>query len=102
MAIQISENQGIISVYGSLNRQNVEKLNQYVSHFFKPAQRVVVNLERVKAFDSGAAFALLKMFVNAVHSNSRLYIVGRNNERLLHSLIETKTLEIWNQANNLK
>ena len=102
MAIQISENEGVISVYGSLNRQNVDKLNQYVSRFFKPSERIVLNLERVKAFDSGAAFTLLKLFIKAVHHNSKFYIVGRNNEQLLHSLVETKTLAIWNQTNNLK
>lgn len=102
MAIQISENQGVISVHGALDRQNVDRLNRYVSFFYGPSQRIVLNLEHVIEFDSGAAFALLKMFVKAVHSNSKLYIVGRKNEQLLHSLIETNTLDIWNRTNNLK
>lgn len=102
MSIQISENQGMISVHGTLDKQNIDILNVYLSRLYMPAQRIVLNLERVIKIDTSAALALLKMFIKAVHYNSKFYIVGRNNETLLKSLRETNTLEIWNRTNNLK
>lgn len=102
MSLKVIENQGVFHVNGTLDCQNVQILNQQLSKYFRPAQRVILNLEQVVEFDSMAAYTLMKMFINAVHSNSKFSIIGMKNKKLLHILKETKTINIWCQTKSLK
>lgn len=102
MSLHISEIHGVFHANGKLNRQNVQLLNQHLSKYFKSAQRVVLNLEQVVEFDSHAAYTLMKMYIKAVHGNSKFSIVGMKNKKLIHVLQETETMNIWCQSKSLK
>ena len=102
MSLQMIENQGVYHVKGILNHENVQILKDKLSRYFEPTQRVVLNLEKVIEFDSRAAFTLLKVYINAVHSNSKFSIIGMKNEKLIHILAETETINIWRQSKSLK
>jgi len=102
MSIQVIENQGIFHVNGKLDKQNSLLLSQEVSKYFRPAQRVILNLEKVVEFDKRAANALMKMFINAVHCNSKFSIIGLKNKKLVQVLDETETIHIWQRTKSLK
>ena len=102
MSLQISEIQGVFHAIGTLDRNNAQELSQHFTKYFKSAQRVVLNLEQIVEFDSHAAYALMKMYIKAVHGNSKFSIVGMKNKKLLHVLQETETMTIWYQTRSLK
>jgi ABC-type transporter Mla MlaB component len=102
MSVHISEKQGVFYIKGKLNSQNTQLLNQHMMKYFKSARRVVLNLEQIVEIDAKAAFVLLKMFINAVHFNSKFSVIGRNNEKLIAILKETETINIWSQSRILK
>lgn len=102
MSLQISEIQGVFHANGTLNRHNVQLLDHHMEKYLSSAQRVVLNLERVIEFDTQAAYALMKMYIKAVHNNSKFSIVGMKNKKLIHVLQETETMNIWCQSRSLK
>lgn len=91
MALQITEIQGVFSVFGELNGGNVNILNRHMKLFINPTNPVILNLERLKAIDASAAITLRQMYHNAMHKRSILSIVGRTNTIILPVLKKTKT-----------
>lgn len=95
MALQITETQGMFSVFGELNSANVNILNRHMQLFINPSNPVILNLERVQAMDSTAAFVLQKMHQSAMRSNSILSIIGLRNTSIRSILNKTKTAFIF-------
>ncbi|MFK7810896.1 MAG: STAS domain-containing protein [Maribacter sp.] len=102
MSIQILENNGVFHVDGILDSQNAQVLNTYISKVINTTQHLILNLERVVEFDSKAAFMLLRIFINAVHSNTKFAVIGISNKKLIQVLQETETIHIWSQSKILK
>ncbi|MFD2587655.1 STAS domain-containing protein [Croceitalea marina] len=94
MALQITETRGMFSVHGELNSSNANILNRHMSRFISPNNHIILNLERVTNMDKCAAYALRKLYLKTMQSNSILSIIGLQNQNILSVMDETKTTYI--------
>lgn len=91
MALQITETQGMFSVYGTLNSANANNLNRHMQRFINPSNPVILNLEKLKSIDISAAIVLKQMYQKAMRDSSVLSIIGTTNDAIIPVLKETKT-----------
>lgn len=91
MALQISEARGVFSVFGKLNRGNANILKRHMSGFISATEKVILNLERVEQIDEMAAHTLESLYRNALQNNTVLIILGKQNEKIIHTLEATNT-----------
>lgn len=95
MALQITQTKNMFSVFGELNSANANILNRHMNSFINPSSPVILNLERVQAMDSTAAYVLQKMHQSAMCSNSILSIIGLGNTNIRSVLNKTKIAFIF-------
>lgn len=94
MALQITHTRDMFSVFGKLNSTNINILSRHMRRFIHPDRRVILNLERVQAMDSAAAYAIQQLYLSAMRENSILSIVGLYNDNILPVFRSTKTAYI--------
>ena len=91
MALQITECQGVFSVYGVLNAGNAQILNRHMDRFIDSQNEVILNLDSVLDMDISAAHALKQLYRRAMRSNSILSIIGKQNKNILPALQAART-----------
>jgi len=102
MSLEILENDNVYHVNGTLTSKNIHILNKYISKVINTSKCVILNLEGVIQFDSKAAYILLKIFIDAVHNNTKFSVIGKRNKKLIQVLQETETMHIWSQSRILR
>lgn len=101
MSIEVTESYNTLTIKGELNRKSTEELSARVQKMFRPNQSICVNLEQVHRIDAHAAYALMKLFIKSMGTNSTFYVNAMKNKLVLQVLEETDTLNIWIRAQRL-
>ncbi|KAA1243288.1 STAS domain-containing protein [Aquimarina sp. RZ0] len=79
MALQITNNYGILEIDGDIKGNNVKSLKKHFEYLLQNKDQVILSLERVKKIDISAVDLLTRLHKKAMSLNKVFYIIGKNN-----------------------
>ncbi|WP_299260265.1 STAS domain-containing protein [uncultured Aquimarina sp.] len=82
MALQITNNFGILEIEGEIKGTNVKSLKHHFEHLLQHKDQIVLSLENVKKIDISGVSALTKLYKKAMSLNKIFYIIGNNNKAI--------------------
>lgn len=91
MALQLKQNNEVISVLGILNAENATVLKQHLTTFSKELESVILNLDAVTFIASSSAYALEQLYLDFVKNNRIIQIIGSENKHITETMRQTKT-----------
>lgn len=80
MELRITEINGVFSVFGNLNNQNIIFLQERITSYLVNQRQAVINLTSIVQMDNTSAIVLQKLYTNALRRNLNLLIIGRQNK----------------------
>ncbi len=80
MELRITELNGVFSVFGNLNNQNIIMLQERITSYLVNQRQAVINLTSIVQMDNTSAIVLQKLYTNALRRNLNLLIIGRQNK----------------------
>jgi len=91
MALQITNNNGILEIVGDLNAQNSNSLKNYLEACINYSSFIIISLNKVSEIEKGAFDVIISLYKKALSKNKVFYIIGRENQKVIH-LFETEKL----------
>ena len=82
MALQITQNQEVFEIKGSITAENAKSLQHHFEKLLCSLNKVIICLDKVKKIDSSGVTVLNKLFRNAVENKKILYIIGKENKKV--------------------
>ncbi|EZH73584.1 hypothetical protein ATO12_16740 [Aquimarina atlantica] len=82
MALQITKNQGIFEIKGSIVAENTKSLQHHFENLLFNSDKVILCMDKVKKIDASGVTVLTKLFRNAMEHNKVFYIIGKENKKV--------------------
>ncbi|MFX0558261.1 STAS domain-containing protein [Maribacter sp. CXY002] len=98
MDLRIKEINGVFSVFGNLNNQNISQLQEKITDCFLHRRQAVINLTSLVQMDNTSAIVLQKLYTNALRRNLNLLIVGRENKIVYNVMTQMCTSYILGES----
>lgn len=83
MALQITENAGVLEINGVLNTQNVNSLKNYFEALISQSSFIIISLNRVIDMDKSSFDAIINLYKKALSKNKVFYIISEGNQKVL-------------------
>lgn len=83
MALQISENAGVLEINGVLNAQNVNSLKNYFEALISQSSFIIVSLNKVIDMDKSSFDTIINLYKKALSKNKVFYIISEGNQKVL-------------------
>lgn len=82
MALQITNNAGIIEISGKLNAQNAISLQNYFEALIMHSSFIIVSLNNVSELDKSSFNTLINLYKKALSKNKVFYIISEKNKEV--------------------
>lgn len=82
MALQITNNAGIIEISGKLNAQNAISLQNYFEALIMRSSFIIVSLNNVSELDKSSFNTLINLYKKALSKNKVFYIISEKNKEV--------------------
>jgi len=82
MALQITNNQGVFEIKGSLINKNALSLEHHFRQLMNHKEKIVVSISKVKYIDTYGVRVLNNLCKNAMKSNKIFYVIGKDNKKI--------------------
>lgn len=92
MALQITQNAGILEINGKLNAQNANSLKNYIEALIQTANFIVVSLNNVSEIDYSSFNIIVNLYQKAFEKNKVFYILPEENKKVI-DLFKSKNLD---------
>jgi anti-anti-sigma factor len=83
MALQITNNSGILEINGSLNAQNTKSFQNYFEALLHNSKMITISLNNVIDMDINGLHTIVNLYKKALVSNKVFYIIGEENENVV-------------------
>ncbi|MEC4003990.1 STAS domain-containing protein [Flavobacterium sp. SUN052] len=83
MALQITNNSGILEINGNLNSQNTNSFNNYFNALLESTNFITISLNNVVEMDINGLNTIVGLYKKALTKNSIFYIIGQENQRVV-------------------
>ena len=80
MQLQITNNQGILEIKGTIMNKNVQKVKNHFENILLKYERVIISLDHVQKIDAKGVAVLTKLHNNAMKFNKIFCIIGKENK----------------------
>jgi len=80
MALQITNNYGILEINGSIIKENTSALKNYFENLLGSTDRIILSVDHVKKIDSSGVQVLTKLYKKAILENKIFCIIGKENK----------------------
>ncbi len=97
MALQITENAGIIEINGILNTQNANSLKNYFEALINESTFIIVSLNNVVEIDRSGFEVIINLYKKAFSKNKVFYILGEENKKIM-DLFQSQKLNYMLQS----
>jgi len=91
MEFEIKEESGVFNVTGTICASNLTSLKNHFESVIYKADKVILNIEKVRKIDSSGALMLEKLYKKTALSNKVLSIIGKQNPSIVSMMKSTKT-----------
>lgn len=98
MALQITNNAGILEINGSLNSQNTVSLQNYFEALINQSSFIMLSLNNIIDMDKTAFYIIISLYKKALSKNKVFYIIGKENQKVV-DLFETEKLNYLLKSN---
>jgi anti-anti-sigma regulatory factor len=98
MDFKITEVNGVFSVFGNLNCQNINQLQDKIVYYLQHQNQAIINLKSIEQMDNTSAIVLQKLYTNALRRNLNLLIVGRENKVVCSVMDQMSTSYILGES----
>lgn len=82
MALQITNNAGVLEMKGSLNAQNTVSLQNYFEALINQSNFIKLSLNNIDDFDETAFHVIISFYKKALSKNKAFYINGKENQKV--------------------
>ncbi len=82
MALQITNNQGIFEINGSIVAENAKSLQHHFEQLLFTKDKVILSVDFVNKIDNSGVNALTNLYKRAMKSNKVFYIIGKENNKV--------------------
>ena len=83
MALQITNNTGILEINGSLNSQNTVSLQNYFEALINQSSFIMLSLNNIVDMDKMAFQTIITLYKKALSKNKVFYIIGKENQKVV-------------------
>lgn len=98
MALQITNNAGILEINGSLNSQNTVSLQNYFEALINQSSFIMLSLNNIVDMDKMAFQTIITLYKKALSKNKVFYIIGKENQKVV-DLFEKEKLNYLLKSN---
>ena len=98
MALQITNNAGILELNGSLNAQNTNSLQNHFEALINQSSFIMLSLNNIIDMDKTAFQAIIALYKKALAKNKVFYIIGKENQKVV-DLFKTEKLNYLLKSN---
>lgn len=98
MALQITNNAGILEIKGSLNTQNASSLQNYFEALINQSSFIMLSLNNIVDMDKTAFQTIIGLYKKALSKNKVFYIIGKENQKVV-DLFEMEKLNYLLKSN---
>ncbi len=82
MALEITNNYGIMELSGNLIRENTRSLKKHFEQLLVKSDRVILSVDRVTKIDASGVQVLTTLYKNAMKHNKIFFIIGKENKKI--------------------
>lgn len=82
MALNITENNGLFEISGSISAQNLGVLHIYFKAVLEKYDILLVSIEGVREMDAAAALYFEKLYKEVAQDNKAIHLFGLENKRI--------------------
>jgi anti-anti-sigma factor len=82
MALQITNNAGVLEIKGSLNAQNTSSLQNYFEALINQSNFIKLSLNNIVDFDKTAFQVIISLYKKALSKKKVFYIIGKENQKV--------------------
>lgn len=83
MALQITNNAGILELNGSLNAQNTSSFQNHFEALINQSSFIMLSLNNIIDMDKTAFQAIIALYKKALSKNKVFYIIGKENQKVV-------------------
>lgn len=83
MALQISENAGVLEINGTLNAQNATSLKNYFEALINQSTFIIISLNNVIEIDKSSFDVIINLYKKALSKNKVFYIISEENQKVI-------------------
>lgn len=98
MALQITNNAGILELNGSLNAQNTSSLQNHFEALINHSSFIMLSLNNIIDIDKTAFEVIVSLYKKALSKNKVFYIIGKENQKVV-DLFKTEKLNYLLKSN---
>ena len=82
MALQITENAGVLEINGTLNTQNATSLKNYFEALINQSTFIIISLNNVIDMDKSSFDVIINLYKKALSKNKVFYILSEENKKV--------------------
>ncbi len=82
MALQITNNYGVLEINGNIVTENAISLQHHVEQLLYISDRVILSVDHVKNIDASGVRVLTNLYKKAMKGNKIFYIIGKENKKI--------------------
>lgn len=83
MALKITNNAGILELYGSLNEKNIVSFRNHFELLINNSSFIILSLNNLIELDKTAFQAIIGLYKKALSKNKVFYIIGNENQKVV-------------------
>ena len=83
MALQITENAGVLEINGTLNMQNANSLKNYFEALINQSTFIIISLNNVVDMDKSSFDVIINLYKKALSKNKVFYILSEENKKVI-------------------